>query len=331
MNTVSKFLFAIMLTIGCVNLNAGDTRITFPASNSSSPSISLTIRQADIEEGKTWTTLLKEQCGSYNVTAEIDDEKFDLDKPITQEHVNMLTSPETIAIAQVTPAENIGGGASAAADDMQEQSLTEDQNAERIAELQARINAKQTEYENQYQLTLNALKEEILSPEKSAKVNAVQALTALRELFLESNRLNQEISQVRMGSAVAPIDKTTEIHALQRRLKDHNHIRLASFVNNDNTMTDGQKLQFVQIYDGITTEAQAQALAQAQAAQRTKIQSYLLRGAKATAAVIVGVAFVKSGLAQKSFNWIASALTSLNKMIQFKKNIVIVNVPAART
>ena len=330
MNTVSKFLFAIMLTIGCVNLNAGDTLITFKTSGVTLPKKSLTIKQADITEGKTWATLLKEQFGSLNFTVIIENKEFNLDQPITQEQVNMIQSLSTIhIIAKATPAQTIGGGASA--DDMLKQTLTEDEKTERIAELQTRINAKQIEYADQYQLTLDALKEEILSSEKSAKVNAVQALTALRKLFLESNLLNQEISQVRMGSAVAPIDKTTEIHALQRRLKDHNHIRLASFVNNDNTMTDGQKLQFVQIYDGITTEAQAQALAQAQAAQRTKIQSYLLRGAKATAAVIVGVAFVKSGLAQKSFNWIASALTSLNKMIQFKKNIVIVNVPAART
>ena len=243
MNTVSKFLFAIMLTIGYVNLNAGDTQ---------------------------------------------------------------------------------------------------DQKNEMILELQARINAKQIEYENQYQLTLHALKEEILSSEKTdqsntalaltmAQSNAVLALTNLKELFLASNRLNLEKSQARMGSTSTSIDKTTEINALQERLQQPNQRRLATFVNNDNimTMTDGQKLQLVEIYDGITAQAQAQA--QAQSAQRAKIQSYLLRGAKATAAVIVGVAFVKSGLAQKSFHWIARALTSLNKMIQFKRNIVLVNVPAART
>ena len=155
-----------------------------------------------------------------------------------------------------------------------------------------------------------------------AQSNAVLALTNLKELFLASNRLNLEKSQARMGSASTSIDKTTEINALQGRLQDPNQRRLATFVNNDQTMTARRKSKFVDMYDAATTEAQA--------AQRAKIQSYLLRGAKATAAVIVGVAFVKSGLAQKSFNWIASALTSLNKMIQFKKNIVIVHAPTAR-
>ena len=62
MNTVSKFLFAIMFTIGCVNLNAGETRITFKTLGNTLQTNSLTIKQADITEGKTWANLL----GSVN-------------------------------------------------------------------------------------------------------------------------------------------------------------------------------------------------------------------------------------------------------------------------